>query len=329
MPNFAERLRMNSIYGGSNPFSPQVESPFDIVDEFNRRQPQQQPVLQQIGQQIASPDQEPQNTRMGYGGGINPYQEAQLAFKQKELESRERLAGEQLSSKEKLAADKLELEKQDQNIRQQRANVYDFKSKNPNSKFMQGRDGRLRAINPITNQVTDLGETGLSESELIELNQSNKLEVVKATGDQARETEGVRQRGRESLEDIRNRHARELKDLESEQPSKSANLPSQQKVALELKYNQLINLRPDLREFVKRDLSSGEIKVATPEEYPEMKEQIDYINRFLFGSPSKDVKLPSETKPEVKEFKVDPSKAIKQETTEERMARLKKLAEKK
>lgn len=316
MPNFAERLRMQSIFGGGGrAFAPTTESPLAMLDQFiNRLPPENSSPIQQIGQQIAQPELEPQSNVRVLGHGINPFQEAQLALKQRELESREKLAGESQN-----------IRKGELDIKQQRTDVYKFKSENPAAKFIVNKStGTMQAVNPTTGEtVRDFGVTQLGEEDLINLNQKKALERIEAGGEQARETEKVRQEGRETLADINARHKKELEEFKTGQPSRSANLPTQQRVAIELKYNQLINQRPDLRSLVSRDQYTGDIQVADPGENPGMENQINYINNFLFGSGNRDVKLPNETS--VKE-PVKPTDKPKEETPEERLARLKKQA---
>lgn len=70
-----------------------------------------------------------------------------------------------------------------QDVASKRAATYDFKAKNPNHRYMQGKDGNLLAIDPITNETINLGKTGMSQAEIAELNQKNKLEQIDRQGD--------------------------------------------------------------------------------------------------------------------------------------------------
>jgi len=91
------------------------------------------------------------------------------------------------------------------NIRQQRADIYDFKSKNPGLKVIATKGGNVMLLNPADGKTTDTGIPSgvLSEADKITLGQENALERIQATGSQQRQTEGVRQAGRESIAETR------------------------------------------------------------------------------------------------------------------------------
>lgn len=303
MPSFAERLRMQSLYGGGrNPFSPREESPLPLLDQMIRRLPRQeeQPVIQTIAQNL-EPERQKQ---ISVQQAISPYQQALLEQRQRELQTREKIAEGGVESREKIAGEREETRRSDLDIKQQRADAYDFKARNPNSKFIIDRvSGNMTAVNPITGApVRDFGKTQLGQEELINLN------AQKAT-----ELETHKQTGRETIADINARHRRELEEFKASQPSKTSETPTQKSKQVELNYNILINRKPELRPFVKRDSTTGEITVSKPGEKKgsifgfggeaPTKEQIDEINNFLFGSEAK-----------------------KEETSEERLARLKKAA---
>jgi hypothetical protein len=298
MPSFAERLRMQSIFGGGNSFTPRDAGPLPLLDQMIKRLPREETPIQTIAQNL-EPERQP---RQVFTQAISPYQQALLDIRGKELESRERVAGE----REETRRGQLD-------INRQRADIADWKAKNPGSKLSLGKDGVLRAFNPVTNEITELGKTGLSQTEIADLNQEKALERISATGEKEIATERERQKGRETLADINARHRKELEEFKSGQPPKGAGLPSQRKNLVELNYNILINRRPDLAKFVTRDDVTGEIKLK-PEGATQG--QIDEINSFIFG-PGKevqkgDINLPPEGK--------------KEETPEERMKRLKAAA---
>lgn len=72
----------------------------------------------------------------------------------------------------------------DTNIKQQRADVYAWKSKNPNHIIKIVGD-KIVGIDPQTNQVTDLGDSGgMDEKDKIELQQQGRIEGIAAQGDQ-------------------------------------------------------------------------------------------------------------------------------------------------
>jgi hypothetical protein len=96
-------------------------------------------------------------------------------------------------------------------IRQQRADVYEFKARNPNMRIIQPKGGFVTAINPLNGQSTiikdfegnPISSGTLTETDSLNLQQENRLEQIAAGGYQARETEGVRQQGRETIAETR------------------------------------------------------------------------------------------------------------------------------
>ncbi len=96
-------------------------------------------------------------------------------------------------------------------IRQQRADVYEFKARNPQMKIIQPKGGFVTAVNPMTGQSTlikdfegnPISSGTLTETDSLNLQQENRLEQIAAGGYQARETEGVRQQGRETIAETR------------------------------------------------------------------------------------------------------------------------------
>lgn len=215
------------------------------------------------------------------------------------------LANKQLDLQRALGLNKLEDADADRAIKQQRANVYQFKAQNPESKIMIGKDGITRAINPLTNKVTELGQTGMSDEEIMQLNQSNALQKISATGNEQRQTENVRQQGRETLEDMKARHAQELKQFESNLGPLTADLPTQQKQDIQNKYNILINKNPELRDFISLDPNTG-MPMITPvgtkgifgNNKGPTQEQFDKINEMLYGTKSSGVVSSEVKKPE-------------------------------
>lgn len=301
-------MRAPNVFGG-NPFTPKEGNPFAMLEQFKMMNPEPPPVMQQIGNQLAEP-QQPMNTR--FIDDIRPIDQARLD-----------LARESLRSKEGIESGKLDINKQKVGISQQRADVYDFKAKNPNSKIITPGDGKVYAIDPITNEKTDLGIDTYSESEKNQLGIDRDTTKITNTGAEARKTEELRQKGRESLEEVKARHTRELEEYKSGIPSKSADLPTQQSKSFQVNYNKLINSRPDLRKFVKLD-EAGMPIINKVGQGGLTQIDRDYINKSIFGKPSKDVNLPveggAETKPVAK-----PNSTTK-ETPEQRMARLKAAA---
>lgn len=89
-------------------------------------------------------------------------------------------------------------------IRQQRADVYQWKAQNPDLKF--NFDGpTVTFAHPKTGQITDTKvPTGnLSDADKIALQGEAALEQIGARGTEQRKTEGIRQEGRETLAETR------------------------------------------------------------------------------------------------------------------------------
>lgn len=118
-------------------------------------------------------------------------------------------------------AERAQTEKERANLvneetRRKRADVYAFKAQHPNWIMKTREDGRIIAINPMNpEQTTDTGIDGtqLSDMDKISLNLDASLQKIGATGEQTRQTEGVRQTGRESLEGIRQEGKTELEGV--------------------------------------------------------------------------------------------------------------------
>jgi hypothetical protein len=172
-------------------------------------------------------------------------------------------------------------------IRQQRADIYAFKAQNPDLKIIITKDGNVMAMNPRTGQTKDTGiPTGsLTELDKMNLGQEQKLEQINASGTQQRETEGVKQGGREAIAETRgwkvynipdkanpgqikavkiNEITGEVRDIKSDEvnvpgvtkPTSSGTgtkgEPATQKRVREFSAAQKIrNTRPDLAQFIK------------------------------------------------------------------------------
>ena len=93
-------------------------------------------------------------------------------------------------------------------IAQQRANVYEFKAKNPGHRIVSPKGGFVTAIDPISGKATivtdSLGKpipTGtLSDEDMQNLQHDNRTEEIKSRGDQTVRAENVRQEGRETIQ---------------------------------------------------------------------------------------------------------------------------------
>jgi hypothetical protein len=107
--------------------------------------------------------------------------------------------------KEQSQAEKERTDTANLKIKQQRADIYDWKAKHPNMKIVFPKGGNIQAIDQTTGQTIDLGvPTGsLSDADKYDLQQTNAIARIDETGSQARQTEGVKQGNREDSQDRR------------------------------------------------------------------------------------------------------------------------------
>lgn len=208
---------MNNIYGDGFGGSQNSIEPFiQSIMASSQSQPNtNQSMLPQIGRSMAAPEQQqPMNTV--FKDAINPYQQATLDLRKQELQQRGDIAGSRLG-----------LDTQKVDIQKQRADAYDFKTKNPNLKIIEQRGGNTVAINPTTGEVVkDFGPSGfLSDSEKLELQQEGAMKRIGATGQQQRETALLRgdiERGNIGLRGEEDRKTKEVIPGKSTKPVDTA-----------------------------------------------------------------------------------------------------------
>ena len=269
-----EKMRISNTF---NPFTPKEQDPFQMLEKFRMMNPEPPPMIQQIGQSMMEP-QQPMNTR--FMEQIDPYKQAQLDLASRKLESAERIAG-----------GNQDIKKSQLGISEQRNKIAEFKAQNPSMKLLTPGDGHVYAVHPVTGAKIDMGIDTLSDQDKLEFQRNTGLENIAARGYQDRTTEGVRQQGRETLADMKARHTKELKEVEAGESK--ALLPTQQAKNFQVKYNTLINERPDLRKFVSLN-EDGMPVIKQVGEKGLTQVDYDYINKFIFGTKSKDVNLPAE-----------------------------------
>lgn len=136
-------------------------------------------------------------------------------------------------------------------IRQQRADAYELKARNPNMKFDFSGPTVLMA-NPATGQVTDtkIPTGSMSDVDKMTLAQEQALEKITATGEQARQTEDVRQTNRMETIGARGEQARTTKSTPSGATGSKGELPTQTRVRQFNAAREILNSRPDLRQFI-------------------------------------------------------------------------------
>ena len=186
-------------------------------------------------------------------------------------------------------------EKNDQrrvDILQQRADLYRLRYEHPDFKFMFPKGGNVQVGNPRTGEMHDTGVPTGSASDIdkITLGQENALERISATGEQARQTEDVRQTGRLEAIGARGTQARETRATPAGGTGK-AELPTQTRIRQFNAAREIMNSRPDLAKFIKLGTpGANDFKVTPPgqnfwgEPNGPSKEQANEINRLIYGT---------------------------------------------
>lgn len=179
----------------------------------------------------------------------------------------------------------------DAKIKQQRADAYEFKARNPNMKIIATKGGNIQAIDPRTGQAHDTGiPTGsLTDADRIALEQTNALARIDAQGQNAQDLEGTRQTNRETNIGLQGDQNRQTKGTPGA-PSASANKPETEasiRTGRINKAQQIINSRPDLAKWI--TVNGTDIRIKPPStggmfSSGPTKEQFDEINNAIYGA---------------------------------------------
>jgi hypothetical protein len=269
----------------------------------------------EVGMQVARQPYADKMTR--WKEQLGPAQQA--ASLERQNNANERTMAYQTVNQELQSRKQDEVERKnlaEQKIRQQRADVYEFKSRNPGFKF-DFSGPKVKVLNPTTGQVTvTQWDTGnLSDTDKINLEQKNAIERIEKTGEQARETEGVRQTGRESIAETRGWKVYNVPDPNNPGQMKSikineitgdvqelakpvgpvasatgagnrGELPTQTKVRQFNKAREIYNTRPDLRKYLKlgtNDFTVLESSSWGAEGKAADAAKIQELNQLLYG----------------------------------------------
>ena len=202
-------------------------------------------------------------------------------------------------------------------IRQKRAEAYDFRTRHPNWKPVVTKGGTIKFVNPTNpNEVVDTGiDPGtLDDAARLDLLQENAMEQIGARGRESRETEDVRQRGRESIAETRgwtianvpdgkggqkgvkiNQITGEVKDLEVGGPvSKTSTrgdgelLPTQNRVKEFTRAREALNTHPEWQKYIKLgDPGASDFTISPPSNawYKSGPDQATYdaISQYIYG----------------------------------------------
>lgn len=275
-PEYSAANRMREIYQPENTAS----------DAFNKLQGEY-PVDQKLGwgRAIASmltdykygnkagmelANQPNEQRREDWKNRIGPAQAAANIERQENVNSRtlaHNTISNELRQQAQEAKEKNDTKRAD--IAQQRADVYSFKSKNPNLKF--NFDGPFVTVaDPASGKMTttQIPSTSMTDLDKLELGQKNALERITATGGQARETENTRQGNRETQARITGEQNRQTKEVI---PGKAAGVggsgnlsPTQDKVKLFTAASKIKNTRPDLAKWIRFGGGANNFVITPP-----------------------------------------------------------------
>lgn len=149
-------------------------------------------------------------------------------------------------------------------IREDRAAVYRYKVEHPNKKFDFTGPTVLLA-DPNDGSVVDTGiKTGsLSDEDKINLQQTNAINRIKETGNEARKTEDTRETNRENLAGVKGDETRKTKGTPSANLTNKGETPTQTKVRQYNTAKEFAAKNPNLAKFIKFG-KSNEFTVSPP-----------------------------------------------------------------
>jgi hypothetical protein len=153
---------------------------------------------------------------------------------------------------------------QDRNIKQQRANTYDFKTKHPNAQILHPAGGNYMLLDPITHEMHDSGvSTGTMTQEDFQNNlQNNRLQINDQKADSAEKLQGMK--GKSALDEIAARSAGAL-DVANVRSGGNNRPPTatQERAGYWNKAQQVLNTNPELSKFIQLG-NNGEFNIEQP-----------------------------------------------------------------
>jgi hypothetical protein len=219
-------------------------------------------------------------------------------------EAKMELQKQALMQKGDIAENKNAIDQAKVGISQQRANIYDFKAKNPGMKIVAPKGGNFQAIDPITGKTVDTGiDTGTyTDEEKQKITGEQRMGEIEARGNIQRDIQGQRNEG--NLAGIAAR-IQGQQDINAAKPNK-AELPTQTKVRQNNAARELANTRPDLAPFIQFD-PNGNFTIQQPGSSfftgpygPNPKQQKE-LQDYIFGSGGTEEPTPTPTpKPKAK-----------------------------
>lgn len=309
-PKFHEKLRLDNLY----PSLPQKKiKGHPLFEEFKRNLPLGYDESPYPGQMIHTPNLDPSTKPMDVvfnpgisetaramgaartinnvdlsPGAMSAYQGGQLNLRNQEMMQRAVLAGGKLEND------------------RSKTSIADFKARNPGHKFIQGEDGKLRAVHPLTKEVTDLGITGMSQQEIADMNQSNAIQKIDRSGEMSRELEALKQTHRVINQDDAQLAAGGLQDdkqnSEADIKRNTPILPSQERIARLSRAEEARNSNPAWAPYIKI-VPGGGFVIKSPGRFTGPDQATyDAINTFINSAPKpiRTVETSTVTHPEIK-----------------------------
>jgi hypothetical protein len=299
--SLVERLRMENIFGGNPPLAmpdlrgyggPPPEQRTAEVEQIPQQQiapRQRQPTLgEQTLQRMrdrAKMDVVWKPSQLDLVGGriINPPVEQQEIQLKREL-GQQRTVGQEA----------------DRAIRQQRADVYEFKARNPNMQILTPKGGNIIAVNPQTGERIDLGvATGtMSESDLQAMRGTQAMEQIGARTAGQKEVQELRGEQQRGIQEMRGEQQMGVQQLRGEQAAQRTTgratgrveQPTQTRVRQTLAARQLISGSPELSKFVQFNRDGTVSITGNPDLVT-----LSKLRRGIYGQPQ-DIELPAEKK---------------------------------
>lgn len=176
-------------------------------------------------------------------------------------EAKMELQKQALMQKGDIAENKNAIDQAKVGISQQRANIYDFKAKNPGMRIVAPKGGNFQAIDPITGKTVDTGiDTGTyTDEEKQKITGEQRMGEIEARGNIQKDIQGQRNEG--NLAGIAAR-IQGQQDINAAKPVKGE-LPTQTKVRQNNAARELANTRPDLAPFIQFD-PNGNFTIQQP-----------------------------------------------------------------
>jgi hypothetical protein len=218
----------------------------------------------QNANQFLKPDGSPMDTRVSYPDDVTPRDRALIDIAGKNNETKQNIASASLGEKARESNVKDVNADQDRNIKQQRANTYDFKTKHPNAQILHPAGGNYMLLDPITHEMHDSGvSTGTMTQEDFQNNlQNNRLQINDQKADSAEKLQGMK--GKSALDEIAARSAGAL-DVANVR-SGGNNRPitaTQERAGYWNKAQQVLNTNPELSKYIQLG-NNGEFNIEQP-----------------------------------------------------------------